>query len=456
MKALLRAALYVSSLLSVNALAASSGSEFSGRWEVTTSYPGGSYVAGLDLTGDADHYTGRSGYLVPDWFWFKYVGGIQKDGLHLQVLAPDGTTVIGELLLAIKSGVLSGRGSLRSIPVAISGHRPLTRPGNAPTVHTYEPQVYYRTFSGANPPALHIFPGDTVQTKTLDAGGYDEKRVRRGFGGNPQTGPFYIEGAMIGDTIAVHFNKIRPNRDTAFQNRAGLSPGVLPPEYIQTPVSNWSDIWKLDREHGTATADQPSEKLKNFTVRLKPMLGCVGVAPYFNQAIASSDLGPYGGNMDYNQIVEGTTLYLPVYQAGALLMVGDGHALQEDGEITGQGFETSMDVEFTVDLLPNELLDQAWAENTEYIMVSGVGGSMTAALQIATAGLSNWLKAYYQLDTSEVATVLAASVHYDIAEVVDPEVHVVAKIGKDVLQQIPKPEKPSQIFCQPRWGCRLN
>jgi amidase len=107
-------------------------------------------------------------------------------------------------------------------------------------------------------------------------------------------------------------------------------------------------------------------------------------------------------------------------------------------------------------MLPNELLDQAWGENAEYIMVSGVGGSLTDALQIATAGLSNWLKAYYRLDTSEVATVLATSIHYDIAEVVDPEVHVVAKIGKDVLQQIPKPEKPSEIFCQSRWGCTLN
>jgi amidase len=456
MKALLGAALYVLSLLSVNALAASSGSEFSGRWEVTTSYPGGSYVAGLDLIGDADHYTGRSGYLVPFWYRFKYAGSVQSDGLHLQILAPDGTTVIGELRLTTKGGVLSGKGSLREIPVTISGRRPLARPGNAPTVHTYDPQVYYRTFSGANPPALHIFPGDTIRTKTLDAAGDDEKRVRRGFGGNPQTGPFYIEGAMIGDTIAVHFNRIRPNRDTAFQSRASLSPGVLPSGYIQSPVSNWSDIWKLDREHGTATADQPSDKLKNFTVRLKPMLGCVGVAPYFNQAIASSDLGPYGGNMDYNQIVEGTTLYLPVYQAGALLTVGDGHALQEDGEITGQGFETSMDVEFTVDLLPNELLDQAWAENAEYIMVSGVGGSLTDALQTATAGLSNWLQAYYRLNSSEVATVLAASIHYDIAEVVDPEVHVVAKIGKDVLQQIPKPEKPSEIFCQRTRGCTLN
>jgi acetamidase/formamidase len=80
---------------------------------------------------------------------------------------------------------------------------------------------------------------------------------------------------------------------------------------------------------------------------------------------------------------------MPVYQAGAMLTVGDGHALQADGEITGQGLETSMDVEFTVDLIKDQLLDQPWAENAEYIMVFGIGGSLSDALQNATAGLSN-------------------------------------------------------------------
>jgi acetamidase/formamidase len=158
--------------------------------------------------------------------------------------------------------------------------------------------------------------------------------------------------------------------------------------------------------------------------------------------------------MDYNQIQEGTTLYLPVYQAGALLSVGDGHAQQADGEITGNGLETSMDVEFTVDLIPNELMDQPWAENDRYIMVSGIGGSLPDALQLATAGLSNWLKSYYRLNSAEVATVLASSIQYDVAEVTDPQVHIVAKIAKDVLGQIPKPERPTDMFCH--GGCTLN
>jgi amidase len=147
---------------------------------------------------------------------------------------------------------------------------------------------------------------------------------------------------------------------------------------------------------------------------------------------------------------------MPVYQAGALLTIRDGHAQHADEETTGQGFETSMDVEFTVDLISRQLLDQPWAENDEYIMVSGVGGSLNDALQNATAGLSNWLKAYYRLSTSEIATVLGASIHYDVAEVTDPQIHVVAKIRKDVLGQLPKPQSPSFMFCQSRWGCTVN
>lgn len=363
---------------------------------------------------------------------------------------------IGELALRVDQGILKGTGTIHGVAITVSGHRPATRSTTTPTVHTFEPQVYYRNFSGANPPALHIFPGDTVRTKTLDASGVDDKGVVRSLPQNPQTGPFYIEGAMPGDTLAVHFNKIRPNRDTAFQYRAGLDSSVLTPGYKQDRPDNWSEIWNLDRASGTATPDKPSDKLKDFRVMLRPMLGCVAVAPYWNRSEDTADLGPYGGNIDYNQIVEGTTLYLPVYQAGALLTIGDGHALQEDGEITGQGFETSMDVEFTVRLIPDQLLDQPWLENDEYIMVSGIAGSLSDALQTATAGLSNWLKSYYRLSSAEIATVLASSIHYDIAEVVDPKIHVVAKIRKDILSHIPKPDGPTDMFCQASWGCSVN
>lgn len=452
--------LSASALLMYAASAFSSGAvtDYSGRWEVTTAFPGGSYVAGLNLVSEGGRYSGRGGYLVPGGsFPFKYIGTAAKDGLHLQVLASDGKTAIGSLVLMQKAGVLSGDGKLQDVPIVVTARRPIARPAGSPTVHTFEPTVYYGTFSGSNPPALHIFPGDTVRTKTLDSYGNDENGVHRTLAGNPQTGPFYVEGAMVGDTIAVHFIKIRPNRDTAIQYRSALDTRVVVPgTYHQETVQNWSHVWKVDRERGTATPVEPSEKLKALTIKLAPMLGCVGVAPYQFQSANTSHLGQYGGNLDYNQIREGTTLYLPVYQAGALLTVGDGHAVQGDGEITGQGLEVSMDVEFSVDLIRDQLLDQPWAESDDFIMVSGIGGSLSEALQFASAGLSNWLKSYYRLDSAEIATVLANTIRYDVAEVGDPEAHVVAKIPKSVLKQLSRPAPPATMFCQAPWGCADN
>jgi amidase len=445
-------------LFTASVLGAGVSPDPSGRWELTTTSANGTYVAGLNLTKNASGYAGRGGYLVPSGdFPFRYTGSEQSDGLHLQILGPVDNMPIGELVLVERSDGLKGAGHLYGLPITVTARRPLARPAGAASLHVFEPEHFYGTFSGATPPALRIFPGDTVQTKTVDCNGDDEHGAHRTLAANnPQTGPFYIEGAMVGDTIAVHFTKIRPNRDTAIQWRGSINPYALPPNYRQPITSGWSMVWKLDREHGTARPEQPSEKLKGLEIKLAPMLGTVAVAPDYFESYESGHSGRYGGNMDYNRIREGVTLYLPVLQAGALLTFGDGHAVQGDGEITGQGLETSMDVEFNVELIKDRLFDQPWAEDDDYIMVSGVSQSLQQALQVATAGLSNWLKTTYQLNSSEAATVLANSIHYDIAEVVDGDLHVVAKIPRTQLAQLPKSEPPAAFVCLPTVNCTGN
>jgi acetamidase/formamidase len=211
---------------------------------------------------------------------------------------------------------------------------------------------------------------------------------------------------------------------------------ALQPNDTQTPASNWSDRWMLDFASGTARPDAASAALQNFSVKVEPMLGTVGVAPFWDQAVVATDLGRWGGNLDYKEIREGTSLYFTVYKAGGLLFIGDGHALQGDGEITGQGLEISMDVEFTVEVIRGKYLDQPWAENNEYIMVSGIDGSLTLALQSATSGMRKWLAQRYAINESEIATVLANSLQYDVAEITDAHAHVVAKIRKDVLKSV--------------------
>src|SRR6185503_2463930 len=181
--------------------------------------------------------------------------------------------------------------------------RRITVPTAAPRTHTFVPTVFHRIFSGTIEPALRINPGDTVKTTTVDAGGRDEKGVARVLGGNPQTGPFYIEGALPGDTLAVKFHRIRLNRDSA-NSGTRIVPMALGPGYFRDAKfdDKFSGEWKLDREKGLGSLAKPTERLKNFKIPLKPMLGCVGVAPSEKQGFRTGWLGSWGGNMDYNGI----------------------------------------------------------------------------------------------------------------------------------------------------------
>jgi len=307
----------------------------------------------------------------------------------------------------------------------------------APQTHSFEATKFHRVFSGSIPPALHIHPGDTIKTSTVDAGGTDAKGTRRSMGGNPETGPFYVEGAMPGDTLAIKFTQIRLNRDSAGSGDR-IVPGAVQPGYYRDSKfdDKFSSEWTLDRASGIGFLSKPSERLKNFKVKLQPMLGCVGVAPPANQSFRSGWLGSWGGNMDYNGLREGVTVYLPVYQEGALLFVGDGHALEGDGELNGDALETSMDVEFTVNLIQGKSTQGPRFEDDEYLMASGIAGSLTEALQQATTELARWLERDYKLSANESNVVLGSSIRYDIAEVVDPQVHIVAKVRKAVLSTL--------------------
>ena len=309
----------------------------------------------------------------------------------------------------------------------------------AAQTRTFVPTKFYRQFSGSIAPEMRINPGDTVRTTTVDAGGRDAKGVRRSLGGNPQSGPFYVEGAMPGDTLSVKFLRIRLNRDSAGSGDRIVA-GALTANYYRNAKfdDKFDSEWKLDREAGVGMLAKPSEKLKNFKVKLQPMLGCVAVAPPANQAFRTGFLGNYGGNMDYNGLKEGVTVHLPVYQEGALLFVGDGHAAQDDGELNGDALETSMDVEFTVELVRGKSTQGPRMESDELLMASGIANSLPEALQIATTELARWLERDYQLNANESGIVLGTSVKYDIAEVVDPLVHIVAKVNKSVLATLKK------------------
>jgi acetamidase/formamidase len=200
---------------------------------------------------------------------------------------------------------------------------------------------------------------------------------------------------------------------------------------VKTKVGGKAVRWKLDRDKGLAMLDKPGEHTAAFVVPVKPMLGCIATAPPpANGAPPTGDSGAFGGNMDFNEVVEDATVYLPVLTPGALLYFGDGHALQGDGEINGNALETSLDVEVTVELIPARRIPGPRVENDTHIMGMGLAGSIDDAYRAATANLAAWLERDYHLTASEVAEVMGTAVEYRISEVADRNAGVVAKLSK--------------------------
>ncbi len=313
---------------------------------------------------------------------------------------------------------------------------------NAPSTRIhFTPTSFSNSFSLNKEPVLKIRSGDTVSTETIDAGGFDKNGVKRQKPGNPLTGPFYIADCVEADVLAVTITKLKLNRSTAFTSESFSSRAV--PKTIAKEMKEFKRvIWNLDTVAGFATVNDTSYKhLQNFKVVLKPFLGCIGVAPSNNKnEILSFFQGTFGGNMDFEGITRGATIYLPVFHEGAYLYIGDGHALQGHGEIAGNALETSLDVTFTVRVIKKEVLSlhSPRVEDSTYIMAAGFDKSLDEALKTATSGLLEWLQQDYHLSLEEATQVMSTSIEYTIAEIADPEVEVVAKIRKETLKILKK------------------
>jgi len=304
------------------------------------------------------------------------------------------------------------------------------------------PSSFSNSFTAGRQPVLRIRSGDTVRTETIDAFGRDRNGIRRQGGGNPLTGPFYIENALPGDVLVVTLNDVSLNRPYAYTSESFTSRSM--PDSITEQFGKKTAIvrWKLDLHNKIGWPDSISDTydhLKNFKVPLQPFLGCIGVAPANKKnEILSFFQGPFGGNLDYNRTTTGTTIYLPVFHPGALLYIGDGHAAQGDGEIAGNALETSMDVEFTVKIIKKDILQLTYPrlEDSLYIITLGSAKDLGAALKIASSGLLSWLQKEFRLTLHEATQVMSTTIEYTIVEIADPEVVVAAKIRKELLKNL--------------------
>ena len=409
-----------------------------GRYNLTITVAGTTMYGVLELEQKGDTLSGK--YRGND------LTGTRK-GDEVNFVARDKEGDRSEVHLRRKGSALTGSETLFDavdhgityLPIAITAE-PAQAPAAAPPQrHEFSPTIFYRAFSAANKPVLTIAPGDTVHTTTVDAGGVDERNITRSLGGNPETGPFYVAGTTPGDTLAIHIIRLRLNRDWAISDDYLVRDAVNPGLAVTMKDTGKSIYWHLDRDKGIATPEKSDMHLGKFAVPLRPMLGCIAVAPPPVAAAPNSgDSGFYGGNMDFNEITEGTTVYLQARVPGGLIYIGDGHAAMGDGELNGNGLETSMDVEFRVEIIPNRPTPSPRVENERQIMALGYEGSLNEALRTATSNMQRWLASDYALNPSEASQVIGSAAHIRISEAADRNAGVALILDKDVLRTLTK------------------
>tara|TARA_B100001123_G_C15337246_1_gene1033314 strand:+ start:792 stop:1760 length:969 start_codon:yes stop_codon:yes gene_type:complete len=317
-------------------------------------------------------------------------------------------------------------------------------------LHDFEPSMYYVNY-GPHQPALNISPGDSIRTTTLDAGGLDE------FGNkpspdmfqnesdtelqlsNPQTGPIYVEGSEPGDMLKVHIDDIELTRNWAWSRHnpgmgiLGIEDRAHGPTGLNKPLPNQEYRWIYSKDHTKATLHLNNSRIKEVSIPTHPFLGCIGVCPRNGEVISSLTPYNHGGNMDCVETAVNTTVYLPVYRSGALLMFGDGHGAQGDGEDCGSALETPTRTTLTIDLIKHYPINWPRLENDDYIMTVANTRPLIDAVRIAKVSMVRWLVTDYGFDQSDALQLQSQAGLIRVGNVVDPLYTVVAKFPKRLL-----------------------
>jgi amidase len=305
-----------------------------------------------------------------------------------------------------------------------------------------DPATLAYVFGGFEP-LVSVRPGTTVSTWTLDcfAG-----RVRSTADLpsqvcdprflNPQTGPFYVEGAEPGDTLVVHFRSITPRGGRGVSTTVPLfgaltATGLTAMLHPALPERTW--VYEIDLDAGVVTYDA-LDSPHQVDLPLDPMHGTVGVAPALGEVRSALTPGDWGGNMDTPEMRAGTTCYLGVNVPGALFSLGDGHARQGEGETCGVAVECAMDTVLVVDLVKGAP-PTAWPrlEDDTFIMTTGSARPLEDAFRIAHTELVRWVAELTGLSELDAYQLVSQTALTPIANVVDTNYTVVAKLEKRFL-----------------------
>ena len=252
---------------------------------------------------------------------------------------------------------------------------------------------------------------------------------------NPQTGPFYIEGAEPGDTLAIRIEKLEPAGDhgiSAFSPGFGGLNGTDRTAVLgaELPEAVW--FYEVDRARGIARTRSLDRK-HAWEVPLAPFLGCLGVAPGSNEARSTIVPDNFGGNMDCPEVRAGNTLYLGVRVPGALVSFGDGHYAMGEGEIIGTAIEGPMNVELTIDLIKKRATPWPRIENAEWMMSVGASRPLEDAARVAFKDIVEWVREKTGLSEMDAYQFVSQNARAPIVQFVDPQYTVLVKIPKTRL-----------------------
>jgi acetamidase/formamidase len=305
--------------------------------------------------------------------------------------------------------------------------------------------VHWGYYDAKIPPALRVASGDRVRVETMVAGGLQrlrlagvpesdipeslkavEQRVtERGPGAHPMSGPIFVEGAEPGDVLEIRIIAIDYLHNFGV-NAFSPGGGVLPDDYPYSVV-------KLIRWPAGATSVQFAP---GITLPMAPFFGSIGVAPPpLVGRISSRPPGYYGGNLDNKDLVVGSTLYLPVHVPGALLSIGDGHAMQGDGEVTGTALETSLRGTFELRVIKGARLKWPRAETPTKYIAMGLSEDLNEAARLAVREMVDFLMVEKKLsrDDAYMLCSLAADLH--VTQAVDATKGVHVTVAKSLFNR---------------------
>ena len=301
-----------------------------------------------------------------------------------------------------------------------------------------KPESFSYVFNPYREAVERVKPGDRVVVHTEDA---FESRIQstEDLPGealatakflNPQTGPIFVEGAEPGDTLAVRIEKIEPTRDFAVSALipyfGGLTSTAMT-RTLQEPLPEKVWVWNLSEDGNSLSNDE-----LGVEVDWDPFVGTLAVAPDL-EAISALSPGPFGGNMDVPDVRPGNTVYLPVWNEGALVYTGDCHARQGQGELCGVALEITSKTTLVFDVIKGQTIEWPRIESDDRIMVVGSARPMEDAARIANTELILWLEDEHGYDRLDAYQLLTQAGGLYVGNMVDTTYSLVASIEKKYL-----------------------